>query len=108
MKNIIRFSIYILLLGVFYPVCACDDDSSKTKEYIVNFNQTDISLKEGKRQLLVAEFNKEAGKLDYNWKNSNPAVVELVRIMLPFVPCRLVRQRLHWNQPVKRLRHNVR
>lgn len=78
MKNIIRFSIYILLLGVFYPVCACDDDSSKTKEYIVNFDQTDISLKEGKRQLLVAEFNKEAGKLDYNWKNSNPAVVELV------------------------------
>ena len=78
MKNIIRFSIYILLLGVFYPVCACDDDRSKTKEYKVNFNQTDISLKEGKRQLLVAEFNKEAGKLDYNWKNSNPAVVELV------------------------------
>ena len=35
-------------------------------------------MKEGKRQLLVAEFNKEAGKLDYNWKNSNPAVVELV------------------------------
>lgn len=70
MKNIIRFSIYILLLGVFYPVCACDDDSSKTKEYIVNFNQTDISLKEGKRQLLVAEFNKEAGKLDYNWKTA--------------------------------------
>lgn len=79
MKKIIKLWIYILLLGVFNLACANDDDGSqpKEKEYAVNFDQTDISVKEGKRRLLTAEFNEDAAKLDYNWSNSNPSVIKL-------------------------------
>lgn len=77
MKKIIKIWIYILILGTFNPACAGDDDISQPKEYEVNFNTADITLKEGKSQLLSAEFNKEASGLDYNWINSNPEVIEL-------------------------------
>lgn len=79
MKKIIKFWIYILLLGSFNIACASDDDGSqsKDKEYVVSLNQTDISLKEGQRQLLTAKLNEEASELNYNWINSNPDVIKL-------------------------------
>lgn len=77
MKKIIKIWIYILILGTFNPACAGDDGISQPKEYEVNFSTTDITLKEGKRQLLSVEFNKEASELEYNWINSNPEVIEL-------------------------------
>jgi hypothetical protein len=79
MKKIIKFWIYILILGTFNLACANDDDGSqpKEKEYTVNFNQTNISLKEGKGRLLTAEFSEDAAKLDYNLHNSNPDVIKL-------------------------------
>src|SRR5690554_2646931 len=78
MKKIIKIWIYILILGTFNPACAGADDISESKEYVVSFSRTGISLKAGKRQLLIVEFNQGASELDYNWINSNPEVIELV------------------------------
>jgi hypothetical protein len=77
MKKIIKIWIYILILGTFNPACAGADDISESKEYVVSFSRTGISLKAGKRQLLIVEFNQGASGLDYNWINGNPDVIEL-------------------------------
>lgn len=83
----------------------------KQKEYIVNFKSRRIfKLKEGVGNCSLPNSTKKPGKLDYNWKQQL-AVVELVNEKKNNVTLRALSvgmaQRLHWNQPVKRL-HNVR
>ncbi|WP_294081610.1 DUF4886 domain-containing protein [Proteiniphilum sp. UBA5384] len=79
--KIINFCIYILILGTSNFACSGANDipqiKKQIKEYVVNIDQTDISLKEGSKQLLTASFNEDAAQLDYSWNNSNPEIVGL-------------------------------
>ncbi|MBD1421801.1 DUF4886 domain-containing protein [Sphingobacterium chuzhouense] len=77
MKKILRYWIYILVLASVSFACSSKDSLPQPKEFLVDFDQKEISLKEGKRETLTVKFNEEASKLDYDWSSSNLDVLSI-------------------------------
>src|SRR5690606_30287630 len=77
MKTLLKYWIYVLLLAVINIACGNKDKDLQPKEFEVTFEQNEVSLREGKTQLLTVTFSEEASKLDYDWSSSNSDVIAI-------------------------------
>src|SRR5690606_32158571 len=77
MKTLLKYWIYALLLIVVNIACGNKDKDLQPKELEVNFEQSEVALREGTTQRLTVTYNEGASKLDYDWRSSNSEIVAI-------------------------------